>query len=667
MFQVKNRDMISWIKNTWKKFLSALPVISFFLFLFFTVIKFFGMKSIMAVTIATVLFKVNYKKKQSWSRLIRVVLLQCILCCMAYLATLNLPLRIILNFIIPFGLIFFTTNQFNKLAYFSELMTFVFLQLMPLDFRGFVFQTAAFLYALGCFFAVTIIYRRMHPAVPKYAQERKGLLACAQWLESFLDDGKVPETERSLYQLSQALYQDAFMRHGGREIVNMEGKVSYIFALTFQRVAYFIGSGQKMKWSEKQEIRIGEKEYVRNCVCYLKKAGTSDFWTQETRKELYSEGKELLITGEAHDTEIYTAMQNFIRPFLIILDTLKQYEEGHDTSGWKMPHHRRGVGRLHAALKLDSFEFRFAMRMSIVLVLTFTYAMISKKNHVYWLPLNAFLLLRPMYEDSRNRLKTRFMGTVAGCVVVAILYPFLPGYTGHLILAILMSACMYTATPGTTPHAVFVTCFSLSMATLAMGEVAAITLRILYVAAAVVCVLVINRFFFPTSMGQQFRYNVQQIFHIHYVYLRLLGQSLNTELNYGIICDAQIEYHMIHGQMQEYIDKNKPANSPIYQKFLGISWRMVAEMEQILFLVNIKKRGAAAEKTLENYVILSQYVLEQVSRYLRLKQSWKSDSDAYDAGYQRTVSGEPELSYLLTRYAKNMSEMYRMACVINRK
>lgn len=58
------------------------------------------------------------------------------------------------------------------------------------------------------------------------------------------------------------------------------------------------------------------------------------------------------------------------------------------------------------------------MRMSIVLVLTFTYAMISKKNHVYWLPLNAFLLLRPMYEDSRNRLKTRFMGTVAGCVVV---------------------------------------------------------------------------------------------------------------------------------------------------------------------------------------------------------------------------------------------------------
>lgn len=60
MFQFKNRDMISWIKNTWKKFLSALPVISFFLFLFFTVIKFFGMKSIMAVTIATVLFKVNY-------------------------------------------------------------------------------------------------------------------------------------------------------------------------------------------------------------------------------------------------------------------------------------------------------------------------------------------------------------------------------------------------------------------------------------------------------------------------------------------------------------------------------------------------------------------------------------------------------------------------------
>ena len=80
---------------------------------------------------------------------------------------------------------------------------------------------------------------------------------------------------------------------------------------------------------------------------------------------------------------------------------------------------RRWRFRYH--LQMDAFEFRFAMRMSLVLVLTFAYVVISGADHGYWLPLNAFLLLRPMYEDSQYRMKTRFAGTVAGCAVMAVI------------------------------------------------------------------------------------------------------------------------------------------------------------------------------------------------------------------------------------------------------
>ena len=55
---------------------------------------------------------------------------------------------------------------------------------------------------------------------------------------------------------------------------------------------------------------------------------------------------------------------------------------------------------------------------------------------------------------------------------------------------------MYTATPGTRIHGAFVTCFALSMSTLAMKETLAIELRMLYVAAAVLLVLVVNKFSF---------------------------------------------------------------------------------------------------------------------------------------------------------------------------
>lgn len=649
------------MKSTWKKFTQALPVIVFFLFLFCTVIWIFGSHCVMVVSIVTVVFKENYKKRQSWGSLFRVAGLQIFLCALAYVATWNLALRLILNFIIPFCLIFLKASQFNKLAYFSGLMTFTFLQLLPMDFSGFIAQTAAFFYAMACFLALTVIYRLTHPLTPDYSRPKKGLLVYASWLRSCLNKEADREAETTLYSLSQSLYRDAYMRRGRREIVDVEGKVSYDFALIFQRAAYFIGSGRELPWSSEDDLCQKEKDFVRRCGSYLADAGGCDFWKEEYRSPLLDRGKALVEEAKTYDTEIFVVMQNCVRPFVIILDTLRQFEEGQLSSGWDLPRHQRAAGRFRYHLQMDAFEFRFAMRMSLVLVLTFAYVVISGADHGYWLPLNAFLLLRPMYEDSQYRMKTRFAGTVAGCAVMAVIYPLLPGYIGHLILAGLMAACMYTATPGTRVHAGFVTCFGLSMATLAMGETTAIELRILYVAAAVAIVLVINRFFFPTSMGQQFHYNIQQIFHMHHVYLRILGGSLSMPLDYGIICDAQLEYHMIHVQLRDYVEKNHPDKSPVYLEFLRISQRMVSEMEQMLFLVNNRRRGLTAMKTLEDYIAFTDYVLNQAQQRLRLKPE-RHTRKIRDLDYHRTIPGEPELSYLMTRYGKNVSRVYRLIC-----
>ena len=220
---------------------------------------------------------------------------------------------------------------------------------------------------------------------------------------------------------------------------------------------------------------------------------------------------------------------------------------------------------------------------------------------------------------------------------------------------------MYTATPGTRVHAGFVTCFGLSMATLAMGESSAIELRLLYVIAAVAVVLVVNRFFFPTSMGQQFHYNIQQLFHMHHVYLRILGRSLSMPLDYGIICDAQLSYHMIHDQLREYIEKNKPEKSEALKEFLKISRRMVSEMEQMLFLINTRRRGLDAMKTLEDYIAFTDYVLNQAQQRLRLRPE-KNICQIRDLSYHRWIERAPELSYLMIQYGKNVSRVYRLVC-----
>ena len=52
---------------------------------------------------------------------------------------------------------------------------------------------------------------------------------------------------------------------------------------------------------------------------------------------------------------------------------------------------------------------------------------------------------------------------------------------------------------------------------------------------------------------------------------------------------------MLHEQVLEYLGKISLEESGYYRQVLDITWMMMAEMEQILFLVNIDRRGVLQE------------------------------------------------------------------------
>lgn len=139
------------------KFISALPVIVFFLLMFYSVIFLFGTQYVMVVSLATLLFQVNYKKQHSFVSLLALIAQQMILLVLAHIATLHLAFCLILNLVVPFWLIFSKSSQFNQLGYFSSLMTFTFLQLMHMDWNGFVTQLEAMAFCCAVIFAAVLI------------------------------------------------------------------------------------------------------------------------------------------------------------------------------------------------------------------------------------------------------------------------------------------------------------------------------------------------------------------------------------------------------------------------------------------------------------------------------------------------------------------------------
>ena len=640
------------------KFTQSLPVVVFFLAMFYAVLLLFGTQYVMVVSLGTLYFQVNYKKFHTVSSILLLLGQQICLLVLAYAATWNIPFCLLLNLVVPFWLIFSKSSPFNLLGYFSCLMTFTFLQLMPVDWKGFLVQLEAMIFCCVFVFIAVLFYSRSGRVSGDSHAEQKSMEILGNALEKIAREEEIPGNSKKLeelFRLQRVLYQEAYQKRGRKHIVTSEGKRKYMFAVLMQRTIYFVTSGSETLRPKEAEAR----KLALELSCYMKEAGKCDFMNRPS-EYLEKEGRKLLKKAEAGKDDFYRSVADFLRLFLFILYQSGRKDRVFFNEQWDVPAKQKFKDRVLYRMRPDSFEMRFALRMSLVLMVGMAFNMMFDEGHSYWFVMNAFLLLRPMYEESRYRMRTRFLGTAAGCLIITVLIPLLHGTAAHFLFASVMVACMYTAVPGTVIHAVFVTCYALTMTTMAMGTNEAAALRLIYVIGAVLFVLVVNRFFFPTSMGSQFRYNLQMLFHMHHMYLRILEDCLSHPLDYWRICDAQLQYHMVHGQIRADIPKVAAKEESGYLKVLGLTWRMASEIQQMIFQTTHKKWDAAARNIMERYIYYTDYVLNQIQEMMHLRKE-KKLKNIEGMQYQRYIDGEPQLSRLMTQYARNLSRLYILA------
>lgn len=322
--------------------------------------------------------------------------------------------------------------------------------------------------------------------------------------------------------------------------------------------------------------------------------------------------------------------------------------------------HRPLLRRLRQQMLPDAFEMRFALRLSTVLTVGFVFSMVFQYEHAYWFVMNAFLLLRPMYEDSTYRMKTRFVGTLIGCLIIHLLLPTDSPMLTHLAIASFMVVGMYAEVPGTFIHAVFVTCFAMAMATLMLPQPVAIELRILYVAAAAVFVLIVNRFFFPTSLTSQFQYNIEVLFHLEHQYLRMVEKSLDSSLDYGEVGDAQMQYHLLYDQLLDYLKNNsETVDVPFYRRLFVTAWYLVSEAEQLLLIIGQQRLDSGEVQDVQHFITGNRCVLDEIQEILGLPAE-KTAHKSMGEHYVRTIKDLPVLSYIMTRYSQALSYLYRL-------
>lgn len=570
----------------------ALPTIVFYILQFILVSLIFGQHYIIVVTCSTTLFQIRRKQFNAPSDYARFFVVPLLLCLLSYAATRNVVLCVVLNLVVPMFLVFWKSSQFTPKGYLGFAMTFVFLELRPPTAEEF---PTLFLAAVFCFtlliLALEFYARLFHRAPDPARQIDAALVRLSQLLELLAQGGDDAAARKELYDTAQKFHRLGYDRRHLFHLPDRQKRYYHLFALLFQRASYLVSD--EAAWQEARAT--SEFSQVMNnlsrLVRRLKEAGHP-----AELMELEKEIQNLLDQKGLPQGRLRIFARSVLHMLLLLCR--EPLAANRRPAFHPIPWRSWGMD-LRQRLSPGNFEFRFALRLAVVLTVSCTVSFLWDFEHTYWFPLHAFLLLQPSYEESAHRMVTRPVGTAIGCVLVHLVYPYLPGLPGVFVFSLLMIALMYCCTPGTWVHPIFSTSFALTMATLTVEETEAIGLRLLYLAMAVALVLVVNRFLLPSRKEQQFARNLRSLFYLQSAYWGVIQRSLREPVEPALFSELLSQFHMVYHEAAAYIAQLPPETAGGYRTFQLTLWNMFSELEQVECLIQTGELPSAEYPLLE--------------------------------------------------------------------
>ena len=225
----------------WKNFLSAYPVIIFFVVLFLITVSMFSLQYAMVVSIFTTMFNIQRRRQNSIGNFIKIFFISIFLCLLAFLTTVNPVYCLILNFCIPFLLVFLQSSRFNPKGYFSYAMLFIFLELMPVPASELPRELTAVMFSVGFLVAALVLYTLIfHPSSKKELDIRFGLKELADVLEQLAEGNADYKTRGRLLDLEHKFHLTAYNNHKFIPVHNSHTKLYDMFSILFQRAAYLV-------------------------------------------------------------------------------------------------------------------------------------------------------------------------------------------------------------------------------------------------------------------------------------------------------------------------------------------------------------------------------------------------------------------------------------------
>ena len=557
-----------------RKWAAAFPVIFVSLFMFFSIFLLFGIGQVIMVSFLTLLFRTKSQKDFSLQDLLHCYGIMLIVCGASYAASLNLILCFFLNLLVPFFLVFLLTDKFNPKAYFLYGMEFVFLQLRPIPAQAMPARLCAFFYAFAILTAFLYLHSRIIKKKRHYGTVRKGMNNLAVQLARLSDGEKdsrdKEELIRMMYHMNQVIYSSRNYTY----LSNGYGTVNYYFMLIFQRFQYLLD-----EIIGEDDIRDSENwEYFRKLSGIF--FSVEQKMNQSDNGELIEKIKSFSRTENLTSRRAGEGMNGILELLCFALSKITEIKMNRKEKEWKIPDVSHRVKSMRSHLRLDQFHMRFALRLSIVLCISFTVCRLTNLEHGYWYPMSSFLMLMPYSEESMMKINNRILGTIAGLGVTFVLTELFKSLGGHIAVIAVMTCLMYYVPVTSWTMPMYSTCYGMALTTLSMPRGEAMELRILYVGAAAVTVLLANKFLLPITAESEFLKSVNSLLDIDEQIMGEVRKVKDSDLN--MMRELLVQFQMASKEIEDYTEKHlNPEEKKFFRQLLPVNAQLVSEMEQI--------------------------------------------------------------------------------------
>ena len=553
---------------------------------------------------------------------------------LATIAEQNIFLIIILNFVVPFLIVFLLSDDFVPRGYFIYGFAYVIFQAYNIPIENISLRIESIGFAL----IIIFIFLSLNKIITKNNNNalaskcigiinKKLLLLCSKKC----DLKKIDDLFSSIKLYTSSIYTDSLKRNS---IMSNKNINDFEFVLFLEEINQLI-----------------EKEYknINNLI-------DSDFDYFSNLYKLLENIREFLKNDITKKEEEFNSITKQIKTFndnYTLSDENKNYEWLYVLRKLDNILHNMFENRaddleiekefylkfriIKKEFNINKCHFRFALKMGIIMCITFTIRyFLPEKIAIrgYWLPILSYIMMYPFYEDVKANLKINLIGNIIGVLIFGAVFRYMPYYM--IIPFIGLCFVLSLASINTLFKKIYGTMSALISSFPYMTKLLSTSSRVGFIMIALFIVWLFDNFIMKTESHKGMVDKISELIEIDTMIINQMKRVINSEDTSSYLYEILLKAYMIKNNIIIH-EKNqtKYKGTPITDSLIEANRTFIVEAEQLIYL--LKKYNRKEDKNnMLMFIENISFILENIAKLFKneiddfnskdLKEPIKTDS-----------------------------------------